>query len=81
MNRWASPHETRNDLGALLRACAQSQALTNPLPSNDGPAKPAIVQFVRTTIDKTSPHSRPPRPASPPSIRMAQPGSSNRCTR
>ena len=35
---------------------AQAYAQTDPLPSwNDGAAKKAIVEFVKTTTDKTSP--------------------------
>jgi phosphoglycolate phosphatase-like HAD superfamily hydrolase len=42
--------------GALLVITAQAQAQTDPLPSwNDGPAKQAIVAFVKDTTDKASP--------------------------
>ena len=45
----------------LLLACAQAHAQTDPLPSwNDGPAKQAIVEFVRVTTDKASPKFVPP---------------------
>ena len=43
-------------LSALLLVFTQAQAQTDPLPSwNDGPAKQAIVEFVRATTDKASP--------------------------
>ena len=43
-------------LSALLLVFAQAHAQTDPLPSwNDGPAKQAIVEFVRATTDKASP--------------------------
>ena len=48
---------------ATLSAVLGVQALaqTDPLPSwNDGPAKQAIVQFVQTTTDKSSPRFVPP---------------------
>ena len=45
---------------ALLGACAQMAPATDPLPSwNDGPAKEAIVQFVRKTTDSASPQFVP----------------------
>src|SRR5215510_10307039 len=45
-------------LGSLL---AVAYAQTDPLPSwNDGPAKHAILQFVRVTTDKGSPKYVPP---------------------
>ena len=52
-------------LGVLLAlgACAQAQpaAQTDPLPSwNDGPAKQAIVAFVKDTTDQASPRFVPP---------------------
>src|SRR5262245_55114362 len=42
---------------SLLPAPAQAQATANsPLPSwNDGPAKQAILDFVRATVDRSSP--------------------------
>jgi hypothetical protein len=41
---------------SLLLMFAQAYAQTDPLPSwNDGPSKKAIVEFVKTTTDKTSP--------------------------
>src|SRR5262245_4003411 len=41
---------------ALFLTTINSHAQTDPLPSwNDGPAKQRIVEFVRTTTDKTSP--------------------------
>jgi phosphoglycolate phosphatase-like HAD superfamily hydrolase len=44
-----------------LSACAQLAPVADPLPSwNDGPAKDAIVQFVRKTTDAASPQFVPP---------------------
>jgi phosphoglycolate phosphatase-like HAD superfamily hydrolase len=44
-----------------LSACAQIAPVADPLPSwNDGPAKDAIVQFVRKTTDAASPQFVPP---------------------
>src|SRR5262249_23528656 len=44
-----------------LPAAAQTPAANDPLPSwNDGPAKQAILDFVRTTIDRSSPNWVPP---------------------
>jgi len=46
---------------ALGAGCATAQAARDPLPSwNDGPAKQAIVEFVRATTDKASPKFVPP---------------------
>ena len=43
-------------LCALLLVVAQTHAQTDPLPSwNDGPAKQAIIQFVKDTTDKSGP--------------------------
>lgn len=43
-------------LCALLIVVAQTHAQTDPLPSwNDGPAKQAIIQFVKETTDKSGP--------------------------
>ena len=40
----------------VLAVCAHAGAQTDPLPSwNDGPAKQAILEFVRVTTDKASP--------------------------
>ena len=48
-------------LVALLAISAQALAQTDPLPSwNDGPAKQAIVAFVQTTTDQSSPRFVPP---------------------
>jgi phosphoserine phosphatase len=48
-------------LVALLAIGAQALAQTDPLPSwNDGPAKRAIVDFVQTTTDQSSPTFVPP---------------------
>jgi phosphoserine phosphatase len=48
-------------LVALLAIGAQALAQTDPLPSwNDGPAKQAIVAFVRATTDQSSPTFVPP---------------------
>ena len=68
---------------AWLAVGARAFAQTDPLPSwNDGPAKQAIVDFVRATTDSVEPErSCRPRHASPPSTRMARCGSSTRCTR
>ena len=62
---------------------APAQTAGDPLPSwNDGPAKQAIVDFVRATTDTASPNFVPPGGhASPRSIRTARSGSSIRCTR
>jgi phosphoglycolate phosphatase-like HAD superfamily hydrolase len=49
--------------GTLLPNSAQAQTATqaNPLPSwNDGPAKQAIFDFVRTTTDRANPNFVPP---------------------
>ena len=41
---------------ALGASCTAAQAARDPLPSwNDGPAKQAIVEFVRATTDKDNP--------------------------
>jgi hypothetical protein len=46
---------------SFLLACAQAYAQTDSLPSwNDGPAKKAIVEFVKATTDKSSPKFVPP---------------------
>jgi haloacid dehalogenase-like hydrolase len=46
---------------AALLAFGQAHAQTDPLPSwNDGPAKQAIVDFVRVTTDKAGPKFVPP---------------------
>jgi phosphoglycolate phosphatase-like HAD superfamily hydrolase len=48
-------------LVAVLAISAQAFAQTDPLPSwNDGPAKQAIVAFVRATTDQSSPTFVPP---------------------
>jgi len=45
----------------FLLMFAQAYAQTDPLPSwNDGPAKKAIVEFVKTTTEKGSPKFVPP---------------------
>jgi len=45
----------------LLLPCIGARAQTDPLPSwGDGPAKKAIVDLVKTTTDKASPHFVPP---------------------
>ena len=45
----------------LLLACGQASAQTDPLPSwNDGAAKKAIIEFVKTTTDAGSPKFVPP---------------------
>jgi len=57
-------------------------AVADPLPSwNDGPAKQAILDFVKTTTDKSNPKFVPPETASQPSIRTARRGSSSPSTR
>jgi len=44
-----------------LAPSTQSLAQTDPLASwNDGPAKQAILEFVRTTTDQSSPQFVPP---------------------
>jgi hypothetical protein len=46
---------------AALLVCGQAHAQTDPLPSwNEGPAKQAIVDFVRATTDKAGPKFVPP---------------------
>jgi hypothetical protein len=46
---------------ALLLAFGQVLAQTDPLPSwNEGPARQAIVEFVRVTTDQASPTFVPP---------------------
>ena len=46
---------------ALGAGCTTAQAARDPLPSwNEGPAKQAIVDFVRATTDKGSPKFVPP---------------------
>lgn len=48
-------------VGMLLLLACEAHAQTDPLPSwNDGPAKQAIVEFVRVTTDKASPKFVPP---------------------
>jgi phosphoglycolate phosphatase-like HAD superfamily hydrolase len=48
-------------LGVLLTLGTQTQAQTDPLPSwNDGPAKQAIVTFVKETTEQGSPSFVPP---------------------
>jgi len=48
-------------LGILLALGARAQAQTDPLPSwNDGPAKQAIVTFVKETTEQGSPSFVPP---------------------
>jgi len=48
-------------LGVLLLAGVDARAQTDPLPSwNDGPAKQAILEFVKTTTDQASPKFVPP---------------------
>jgi hypothetical protein len=45
----------------FLLVFGQAYAQTDPLPSwNEGPAKKAIVEFVKTTTDKASPKFVPP---------------------
>ena len=46
---------------ALLLIAVNAQAQTDPLPSwNDGSAKKAIIDFVKTTTDKANPNFVPP---------------------
>ena len=48
-------------LVAFLLVCGHAVAQTDPLPSwNDGAAKKAIVEFVKTTTEKSSPKFVPP---------------------
>ena len=50
----------------LLFLCLRAQAQTDPLPSwNDGPAKQAIIELVKTTTDRAS------RKFVPPEVRIA----------
>ena len=43
-------------LCSAARCASRARAQTDPLPSwNDGPAKQAILEFVRVTTDKASP--------------------------
>jgi len=45
----------------FLLVCTRVYAQPDPLPSwNEGPAKKAIVEFVKTTTDKASPKFVPP---------------------
>jgi phosphoglycolate phosphatase-like HAD superfamily hydrolase len=47
--------------GAFVPVAADAHALSGPLPSwNDGPAKQAILDFVRVTTDQASPSFVPP---------------------
>ena len=81
---------SRRSLIALLAALAvtfdlllptAASAQSDPLPSwNDGPAKQAIVNFVKATTDHRTRTSCRPRSGSLPSIRMGRCGSSIRCT-
>ena len=53
-------------LGALLTLGLPAEAQTDPLPSwNDGPAKQAIVTFVRNTTTQGSPNFVPPAERAP----------------
>ena len=66
-------------VGAQL-ALAQAPPQTDPLPSwNEGPAKQAIVDFVKATTDQASPKFVAPRRAWPPSTRTARCGCPTRC--
>jgi phosphoglycolate phosphatase-like HAD superfamily hydrolase len=48
-------------VGVLLFVCAQGNAQTDPLASwNDGPAKQAIIAFVKATTEQASPTFVPP---------------------
>ncbi len=48
-------------LSAQLLGCAHTQAQTDPLPSwNEGPARQAILEFVRATTDQSSAKYVPP---------------------
>src|SRR4029453_19367030 len=48
-------------LAALLLACIDAHAQTDPLPSwNDGSAKQAILEFVKAPTDQASPKFVPP---------------------
>jgi phosphoglycolate phosphatase-like HAD superfamily hydrolase len=48
-------------LFSLLLVSLEARAQTDPLPSwNDGPAKQAILEFVRATTDQSSPKFTPP---------------------
>ena len=63
--------------------CAAQSGARRLLPSwNEGPAKQAIFDFVRATIDRCELELRPSaKTASPCSTRTARSGSSSRCTR
>ena len=66
-------------LAIILAGHTVSQA-QDPLPSwNDGPAKQAIVDFVRETTEKGAQSLYRPRNESPPSTRTAHCGSRPRC--
>ena len=55
------PARAATSLFTLLIVCVRAHAQTDPLPSwNDGPAKQAIVEFVKTTTDRASPQFVPP---------------------
>ena len=69
-------------LSGLLDATAAEAQTGAPLASwNDGPAKQAILDFVRVTTDSSSKDFCRQRSASPNSTRTARSGSSTRCTR
>lgn len=68
---------------ALLRiTSAVAQDAESPLASwNDGPAKQAIIDFVRATTEQVSPNLCRPKNALRRLIKMAPCGSSTPCTR
>ena len=67
--------------GLLDAAAAQAQAAM-PLASwNEGPAKQAILDFIKATTDPSNKDFVPPKGASRPSIRTARYGSSIRSLR
>jgi hypothetical protein len=54
--RLSFSHRARLAIFALLFACVDAQAQSDPLPSwNEGPAKQAIIELVKTTTDRASP--------------------------
>ena len=67
-------------LRGLGASCTTTQAARDPLPSwNDGPAKQAIVDFVRATPSRVVRSSWRRQSASLPSTTTARSGASSRC--
>ena len=65
----------------ILLGTADANAQRDPVPSwNDGPAKQAILKFVKETTDRNSPSYVDSAIASPPSIRTVLFGRNSLCT-